>query len=119
MDICDCRGSRCPSHYRSTVAVCYGTGVGSASARSSGRLESDRYRESAVVVSRLYVCGSPPITRDEVCVVTSAIRPTADRAARHADARRHVRSSVATVGDNAEHRPEYPHKECSSCDTEL
>ncbi len=42
------------------------------------------------------------------------MHPTVDRAVRHAGARRHARSSVATLPDNAQHRPEFPHRECSS-----
>src|SRR5205823_4210958 len=48
---------------RSTVVACYGTDAGSASARASARLESDRCRESVAAVSRPYVSGSPPTTR--------------------------------------------------------
>ncbi len=118
-DIAHCRGSQCPAHYRSRVAVCSGTGAASASTQSSGRLGSDRCRESGAAVSRLYVSGSPPITQDAGFVVTSAIHPTADRAARLADARLRARSCVTIPRDNAEHRPGYPHKGCSSRDTEL
>src|SRR6266702_7674777 len=107
------------AHYRSTVAVCCGSGAAFASVRASGRLESDRCRESGAAVSRLYVSGSPPIARDAGFVVTSVIHPTVDRAVRRAGVRRHARSCVTIPRDNAEHRLEYLHRECPSRDTEL
>src|SRR5438045_288270 len=118
-DTAHCRASQCPVHYRSRVVACYETGAESASTRAGGRPESDRCRESGAAVSRLYVSGSPPVTRGAGFVVAPAIHPTADRAAQPAGAPPHARSCVATLPDNAEHKPGYRHKECSSRDTEL
>src|SRR5215468_9023938 len=112
------RGSQCPAHYKSRVVVCCGSGAAFASVRSSGRPESDRCRESGAVVSRLYVSGSPPITRDAGFVVTSAVHPTADRAARLAGVPLRARSCVTIPPDSVEHRLGYPHKGCSNRDTE-
>src|SRR5438445_13386547 len=57
-DIAHYRWSRCPAHYKSRVAVCYGTDAGFASVPSSERLESDRCRGSGAAVSLPYVSGS-------------------------------------------------------------
>jgi len=73
--IAHCRGSQCPDHCRSRVAACCETGAGFASARSNGRLESDRCRESDAAVSRLYVSGSPPKTRVAPLAARPAIHP--------------------------------------------
>jgi hypothetical protein len=53
--IAHCRAFQCPGHCRSRVAACCGTGAGFALARSSGRLESSRCRESGAAVSPPYV----------------------------------------------------------------
>jgi hypothetical protein len=60
--IAHCRASQGPGHCRSTVAACCGTDAGFGSARSGGRLESGRCRESGAAVSLPYVSGSPPKT---------------------------------------------------------
>src|ERR1700682_3909800 len=61
------RGSQCPGHYKSKVAACCGTGAGSASARSRGRLESVRCMESDAAVSLPYASGFRPKTCVERC----------------------------------------------------
>src|SRR5215831_3469975 len=86
--------------------------------RSSARLESDRYRVSAAAVSKLYASGSPLITRGATFAARSVIHPTVHRAARLAGAPPRARSCLTIPGDNAEHRLESPHRECSSHDTE-
>src|SRR5216683_972959 len=112
-----CRGSQCPAHCRSRVAACCGTGAGFASARSSGRRESDRCRESGAAVSRLYVSGSRPKTRVGRFAARSAIRPAVDRAAPPGGARRLAESCSTIPLESAQHKPGCQHKECPNRDT--
>src|SRR5215469_11409307 len=77
-----------------------------------------RCRESGAAVSRLYVFGSPPITPGAAFAARLAIHPIVDRAVLLAGALLRARSCLTIPRDNAEHGPEFPHRECSSRDTE-
>src|ERR1700723_507920 len=85
--------------------------------RSSGRLESDRRRESGAAVSRPYVSGSRPKTRIVRLAARPAIHPAVDRAAPRGGARRLAESCSTIPLDSAQHRLGCRHKECPSRDT--
>jgi hypothetical protein len=88
-----------------------------ASARSSGRLESDRCRESGAAVSPPCVSGSQPKTRVAGFAARHVIHPAVDRAARRGGAPRLARSCSTTLPDSERPRPGCRHRECPSLDT--
>ena len=102
--IAHCRASQSPGHDRSRVAAGCGTGARFASARSIGRLESDRCRESGAAVSPPYVSGSRPQT-PIAPLARKAIHPAVDRAAQSDGVRRFAESCSTIAPDSAGHRP--------------
>src|ERR1700731_5368500 len=116
-DVASCRAFPPPGRYISTVAACCGIGAASASAPATWRIESGRYRESGVRLSRPYASDSPPKTHFVPGAAKPAVHPDVDRTALRGGARRRAQSCSAIALDHVGHRPVYLHRECPSFDT--